>query len=246
MGNYRELPPPPALSDFVECFWTREPTIGESGRHRVLPDGCSDVIFTLDGRGAGATAVGTMTRPIVVADVSSRSYVGVRFRPGKATLFLGVPATDLTDIDVPLADLWSDAGGAIARFEDAANDRERIEIVSGVLLARLRRTSRASISVDEALRRIVASAGNLSIGSLASVIGVSRQHLAKCFAHEVGVSPKTFARVVRLRRALQRVREVPDPDWAALALECGYYDQSHLISEFREITGLTPEGWVAD
>src|SRR3954452_20730890 len=212
MGNYRELPPPTALSDFVECFWTREPSEDDSGRHRVLPDGCSDVIFTVDARGTGATAVGTMTRPILVTDASSRSYVGVRFRPGKATVFLGVPATELTDIDVPLADLWSDAGDAIARFEDAANDRERIEIVSGVLLARLRRISPASISVDEALRRIVESAGNLSIGSLASVIGLSRQHLAKRFAHEVGVSPKTFARVIRLRRVLQRVREMPDPD----------------------------------
>src|SRR5690348_8651433 len=72
-----------------------------------------------------------------------------------------------------------------------------------------------------------------------------RRHLAKRFAHDVGVSPKMFARVVRLRRVLERVRSVSQPDWVALALECGYYDQSHLIGEFREITGMSPEQWVA-
>lgn len=249
MSNYREHAPPPELKDFVECLWTREATEPEKGSavHRVLPDGCSDVIFLYDARGAHATAVGTMTRPLVVSEALSRSFIGVRFRPGKATAFLGVPASELTDLTVPLIEIWPppDAASLVARFEESATDQERLDLLARVLLERAARMELSSVSVDEALRRIITSAGNLSIGTLASVVGVSRQHLAKRFAHDVGISPKAFARVVRLRQVLQRVRATPDPDWTTLALECGYYDQSHLIGEFREITGLTPEGWVA-
>ena len=249
MAAYREHAPPPELMDFVECFWTREapalidPSNG-SAVHRVLPDGCSDVIFTFDNRGANASAVGTMTRPIIVDEMPGRSFVGVRFHPGKATTFLGLPANEITDLSVPLGDIWRDAASTVARFEECHTNEERVNLLARVLLARAPRAMAGAGSVDEALRRIVASAGNLSIGTLASVVGVSRQHLAKQFAHDVGVSPKTFARVVRLRRVLERVRSVSDPDWAALALEHGYYDQSHLIGEFREITGMSPERWI--
>jgi len=247
MSLYREHSPPAALAEYVECFWTRAAVtdVSAAAAHRVLPDGCSDVIFTFDGRGAEATAVGTMTRPIIVTENPARAFVGVRFLPGKATAFLGVPASELTDLSVHLVNLWPDAESLVAEFEERTTDEERIDLLARALLARAARLNAASLSVDEALRRIITSAGNLSIGTLASVVGVSRQHLAKRFAHDVGISPKAFARVVRLRQVLERVRATPDPDWAALALECGYYDQSHLIGEFREITGLTPEGWVA-
>ena len=81
------------------------------------------------------------------------------------------------------------------------------------------------------------SGGRASIDSVASAAGVSRQHLARAFAYHVGVSPKIFARVVRFRRALALAG---GRDWAGLAAELGYFDQSHLIADFREFAGVTP------
>ena len=107
-------------------------------------------------------------------------------------------------------------------------------------------SARAQHDVDEAVRRIVDAGGTLGITRLAPALGVSRQHLARRFSELVGVSPKTFARVVRLGRVVERVRAVPvgEPvNWSALAIELGYYDQSHLVDEFREMTGLTPTAW---
>ena len=72
-----------------------------------------------------------------------------------------------------------------------------------------------------------------------AVAGVSRQHLARAFAHHVGVSPKTFARVMRFRRAIAIARGGRE-GWAELAEELGYFDQSHLIADFREFAGETP------
>ena len=91
--------------------------------------------------------------------------------------------------------------------------------------------------VDAAVDRILRSGGRATIDSIAAAAGVSRQHLARAFAYHVGVSPKTFARVIRFRRAL---RLAGSQDWSALALELGYFDQSHLIADFREFAGETP------
>ena len=81
--------------------------------------------------------------------------------------------------------------------------------------------------------------------SLAPALGVTRQHLARAFARHVGVPPKMFARVARVRRALATARVATSVDWAALALDVGYYDQAHLAGEVRELTGRTPSEWLA-
>ena len=96
------------------------------------------------------------------------------------------------------------------------------------------------------MRRIVDAGGSLGITRLAPALGVTRQHLARRFAQLVGVSPKTFARVVRLGRVVERARAVPVGEavnWSAIAAELGYYDQAHLVDEFRELAGVTPAAW---
>jgi methylphosphotriester-DNA--protein-cysteine methyltransferase len=99
--------------------------------------------------------------------------------------------------------------------------------------------------VDAAVRAILRAGGNLSISALPPALGVTRQHLARAFAMHVGVPPKTFARVARVRRALAKARVSVTVDWAALALDAGFYDQAHLSGEVRDLTGRTPSEWLA-
>jgi AraC-like DNA-binding protein len=76
-------------------------------------------------------------------------------------------------------------------------------------------------------------------------IGLStRRYLARAFARHVGVPPKMFARVARVRKVLAKARVASKIDWTALALDAGYYDQAHLAGEVREITGRTPTEWL--
>lgn len=256
-ASYREYQPSNKLRPFVECLWTRDTVLAahepsSSSVHRVLPDGCIDVVLGFSGQAdepESAMAVGTMTRALVLEPGSSpECFVGVRFRPGKAAGFLTTPASELTDLRVSLDDLWVDAAEvreALAVGRDAV---ERVRALERVLAARVSPSVIAShTDVDEAVRRIVAAGGSLGITRLAPSLGVTRQHLARRFSQLVGVSPKTFARVVRLGRVIERVRAVPATEavnWSALAVELGYYDQSHLVDEFRELTGVTPTGWV--
>lgn len=69
---------------------------------------------------------------------------------------------------------------------------------------------------------------------------MTRQHLTRRFKRQVGVAPKQFCRLTRFRALFEAVYSSPRVDWAAAAVDCGYYDQAHLIAEFKEFTGLTP------
>ena len=253
-GGYREHAPPVALRPFVECIWTREPGAkeepGAAVVHRVLPDGSIDIVFEFTPSGGAPEsiqAVGTMTRPLVVNAVTDDSFVGVRFRPARAAAFLRLPASELTDLRVALDDLWSDAAAVRDRFAKATGVTARVAALEQVLMARLAHGANVEHrDVDEAVRRIIESGGSLGITKLAPSLGVTRQHLARRFADLVGVSPKTFARIVRVRRVIAAARATSNgdgPNWSSLALDAGYYDQAHLIDEFRELTGLAPTAW---
>ena len=255
-SSYREYSPSDTLRPFVDCFWTRDIVAAQSGDratlvHRVLPDGCIDVVLTFSEHGdepASAMVVGTMTKALVLDAVHApESFVGVRFRPAKAAAFLDLPANEVTDLRVSLDEIWPDAADVREALGAPSEAIARVRALERVLAARLSPTSaRPEHDVDEAVRRIVDAGGTLGITRLAPALGVSRQHLARRFSELVGVSPKTFARVVRLGRVVERVRAVPvgEPvNWSALAIELGYYDQSHLVDEFREMTGLTPTAW---
>jgi AraC-like DNA-binding protein len=246
--EYTEYAPPPPLWEYVECFWTRGTPSSPNAQHHVLPDGSIDLLLTYTSPETGAApasalAVGTMTRPLVVGAADASAYVGVRFWPGRALPFIGVPAAELTDLRVAISDVWRDRGGGLENVNvgDVATLRSRLEVS---LMERLAAARPPDGTVDAAVRAILRAGGNLSIASLAPALGVTRQHLARAFATYVGVSPKVFARIARVRRVLARARVATQVDWAALAIDAGFYDQSHLVGDVRELTGRTPTEWL--
>jgi AraC-like DNA-binding protein len=95
-----------------------------------------------------------------------------------------------------------------------------------------------------ALRRLKQEGGRLSIAALAEEIGCSRKHLAAGFREHVGIPPKTVARLLRFRQVLQLVDGADQVNWAAIAQEAGYADQSHFSNDFRQITGRSPNAYL--
>jgi AraC-like DNA-binding protein len=244
---YREYPPHPALAGHVDCVWAARAPAGAS-THRVLPDNCVDILWQ-DGGQAGF-AVGMMSRAIVVASVKPVRTLAVRFKPGAAGAFLAAPLHALTDQRADIDLLWgrSDADRlADALWAGDLPDRARLTVIERELLLRLGAAGGAAASppgealVRRALRALDASDGALRIEQLAAQLGVSRQHMAARFREQVGLSPKLYARILRFRRATAALKALPAPDWAQLALDCGYFDQSHLIHDFQEFAGSAPE-----
>ena len=127
------------------------------------------------------------------------------------------------------------------RLLNTASLEARFKCVERWLLARLKPRSIVHPAVRWAVDRIAASGGRIAIEDLATQTGFTRKHLGNLFQQQVGLSPKSLARIHRFRGALALLStgdgQVP---WAELAEQCGYYDQSHLINEFRRFTGFSP------
>jgi len=273
---YTEIAPPVDLAPYVDRLWLRT-SAGSAGRiHRVLPDGCVDII--VDAGLSAARIVGTMTRAIEVPDGPSQ-MIAVRFRPGTATAVIGAPLAELTDRVTDLADIGvagdlvgrvcdpvagaADAaatsldaprapmsaeltrerqGPLPARIPIAAADHARVVALVVWLRARLAEAAPPDAMIARAVAQL--STGETRIDDVAARLGVTRQHLARSFRREVGISPKQLARIARMQRAAAALRR--GGDLAMLAAELGYFDQSHLSHELRDLVGLTPAAVAAE
>lgn len=245
LTSYGEFPPCPALRPYVACLWAAHSVAaGEDSAHRVLPDNCVDILW--QDTGADAFAVGMMSTPIWVPARRPVRTVAVRFRPGAAALFLGAPLHVLTDTRADLADLWGRAGALRlqdALWQPALTTAARLRLIEQALLARLADAVPAPTLGQRAVAAIEASQGTLRLEALADALHVSRQHLALQFRQQVGLTPKLFARICRFRRASAALRDGGAVELAQLALDCGYFDQSHLIRDFHDFAGTTPAAW---
>ena len=254
--NYREYPPGPALTPWVQCCWlleSRGPLPGEA----ILPDGRMEMIVHFGEpfrriREGGApepqpkSFLADQLRACLRVEPSARAGVlGVRFRPAGAVPFAGFPLHEAAGLALPLDGIWSRP--AVARLEqqiaEAPSDAARLAGVEGFLLDRLRPRWKAPPVVDAAVRRILGAggAGGLAdVEPLADWLGLSARQLSKHFRHYVGLGPKTLSRIARFQAVLRLMQEAPRIPWAGAALDCGYYDQAHLIGDFREFAGTSP------
>ena len=248
--DYQEFPPSPALAGHVRCYWrgvSRVAPFETPLPQRVLPDGCTDIVLHLADAGRSLRSVdvvGTMTRPLLLTLDAPAEHLGIRFHPGCASAFFGISADELTDRSAGLDTLWAgaDAGEQLAgqRSLDA-----RLRWLERQLLRRLDRVAGTALLAKRVAALIRETGGRLRIDELTARTGCTRQYLGRVFAEHLGVSPKHYARIERFVQLAKRVDRTPAAGWADLAAEHGYYDQAHLIHEFREFTGLAPETYLA-
>ncbi|MGW0600865.1 DUF6597 domain-containing transcriptional factor [Streptomyces sp. NPDC002776] len=193
------------------------------GTGRVLPDGCMDLLWH-EGR---LSVAGADTRAHLT-EGEAGSWVGVRFFPGSAPAFLGVPAHELRDRRVDLADLWPAAEvRRLAGRVDGAADLPRA--LEDLVLERAE-------PPDPLLRRLVGAldAGR-TVGATADELGLGVRQLHRRALDAFGYGPKTLARILRFRRALRLAAEVP---FAEAAARAGFADQAHLAREVKELAGV--------
>lgn len=249
---YMETPPAPELASLVESFWTirsRGP-LAAAVLHRVVPDNCNDIIFDFrdptprtwnPAARLRSYAVGAMRRPLLVRFAGTVDLIGVRFRPGCGPAFLGVPANELTDAIVPLADLWGQTGRDAESIIAEADAVDRVRAFEELLSHCRPASLEGDRAVAHALQRIEESCGQVRIRDLHEALGLSRRQLERLFAANVGVSPKMACRVTRFRRAQRHLLDRPGASLSRTAFACGYADQPHFTREFAELAGLSPD-----
>jgi AraC-like DNA-binding protein len=172
--------------------------------------------------------------------VGESAGMQLNLNPLGAYALLGRPLHEIANRTVGLEDLLGVEGARLGeRLGATASWEQRFALLETALRERLQRAKPASEAIAWAWRRLESSAGRVRIGALADTIGCSRKHLVAQFREQIGLPPKRVARVLRFQRARDLLRR-GDADPTNLAVACGYYDQSHLHREFRELAGMTP------
>lgn len=157
---------------------------------------------------------------------------------------LGVSAAELASCVYDLADVWGRAvGDLIGRLKAAGTWQQRFRILDQEFLRTLFPAAAPSKLVW-AWDRLTQSRGCLSIHSLARDLGWSRRHFSERFRAELGVTPKTAARIFRFERACWVLKH-ERPSLAETAVACGYHDQAHMTSEWNALAGCAPKAWMA-
>jgi AraC-like DNA-binding protein len=216
--GYRDFPPPPHLRELVECAWVVD---GPPEPVRVLPDGCMDLI-----RMSGRIMVAGPDTGVSMNQRGREPFVGLRFRPGALPRLLGVPASELRDGRVPLADLGVTCG----------RDRSLVELVTALAAAEPARET-APWSIGQLLHITERLDRGADVADVAGDAGWSSRTLQRQCTAVYGYGPATLRRILRFRRAMRLLEA--GASTADAAATAGFSDQPHLHREVRGLTGMS-------
>lgn len=248
--------PHPRLRPYVDRYIGYEERAVTLLRRREMPGarvvliiGWGDPLDVVDPRSAGRGAYGVTSFTagmfdsyVVTSTVGVGRGVELMLEPLAARRLLGLPMGELTNQVLPLDDMPGDwARDLPDRLAEEPDWTRRFALLDVTLGAQLAAGTAPDPRVQWAWNMLRRSHGRMGIAGLAAELGWSRRHLAATFRREVGLTPKTAARVLRFERAYASLGQHDhDGGWADVAAASGYYDQAHLIRDFREFAGGTP------
>jgi AraC-like DNA-binding protein len=247
------------LATYVEAIWFTSRDALPHTRERGLPTGRVDIVIPLlqdsivrfddvDSSDArhfrGAVVSGAQDRFVVRGMGGASSVIGVHFKPGGAAIFFGGALRQFANQTLLLEDVWGVAARDLRqRLQAALQASQKIRILEGELLSRLSGARSVDRMVTWALHVLEVNPSAARITAVQRASGCSPQQFIRRFAGTVGITPKRYARVLRFNTLLPRLARVGPRDWANVAAEAGYFDQSHLIHEFRQLAGMTPASY---
>jgi AraC-like DNA-binding protein len=252
---YLEHIPAPPLNRFVRVLWYARAPEPAHRRERILPTGNTQVIlnlardFLLDcPEGAPARkmpasqVVGARTVYEIVDTSDMADLIGVVFQPGGLPLFAKDAADLFSNRSVGLEDVWGiHAQGLRDRLRELNTPQQKLQYLE-MFLATFCVTGKHGYAVmpaiEFALQRFGQDACVASVCEVARSVGWSERRFSQVFREQVGLSPKVWCRVQRFQRVVRQLHAGADVPWPELALECGYYDQSHFANEFRAFSGI--------
>ena len=243
------------LAPFIESLHYHQGEIPEK-LERILPGGrihlmvnlYEDEFRTYHGPGCaavhrthGAVLGGPSSQATVIDTREQRCLVSVDFRLGGAAAFFRAPLGEARDHLVELDQLWG-REGAVLREEllEAGRPEAMFQVLETVLLKQIVSPEHPDPAIPFAA---CAFERGTPISDVASRLGLLPKTFVRRFRAQTGLTPKRFSRVRRLQRMLGSIPDPSAADWAEVALEHGYTDQTHLIHDFRDLTGLTPTAY---
>ncbi len=250
VAGYREFVPPDDMAPYCEALWIhRTPhAAAPGGSHRVLPEVAVGLAFEVfrDETGRVTSGAPVLIGPTLHALpyhlMPGRELAAIRIKPEWAGPLLGIDPPAFEDQVV-------DLGGVCPRIADRLHEamwntrtpEESVRVLAAAIRGRHEAVSAPPSSLaSAALDRVRRTAGRVTCDRLAATLGVSDRHFRRHVLDSTGVSPKAYARVLRLVASMLDADRVDRPSWADIAARAGYCDQSHLIRECTALAGASP------
>lgn len=242
-GRYRQEAPVAALRRHFRCAWTNSIPNDHVGAISVVPDGCVDLLWrdgALRVAGPDVTAATPLLQP-------GATVVGVRFQPGAAKNWLGLPMSEIVGLQVDLADLW---GGRAREISDRIGEESTAKERSAILQTELVRLKADNEEPARDVAAVFDLLGHDSLGPRNKIsmildrLDMSPRTLRRRSHEHFGYGPKTLDRILRFQRLLALAIRSPNKPLAGMAYDIGYADQAHMSREVRELTGLSPRAFV--
>lgn len=226
---------------------------------RIVPNGLMELMFYLGERPTSMDASKNLTENTIVSGqqkgfydiaVSGKlSLFSISFLPYGAKMFFGIPSNDFFDCNIPLRYLLKDG---VERLEDNLFEADTFEakicIVEAFLVALLKRNAKEYElgRIVKSISLINQSKGLIGIDELSSSACLSRKQFERAFSDYIGTSPKQFLRTIRFQYSLYEKQRNKNIDLTELAYSCGYYDQSHMINDYKLLSGKTPTQYFSE
>jgi AraC-like DNA-binding protein len=254
---YLEHIPAPPLDRYIRALWYSRNADPRHRLERMLPSGCVQVILNLardflldcpEGRASRTSPpsliVGARSHYEIVDTSDMADLIGIVFRPAGFAPFASDAVDLFSNRFISLEDVWGRSALTLRdRLREIPTPAARLRCLedhlSHTFAARLAQKSPPRHSmVDYALRRFERAPLVSSIRNVAQSTGLSERRFSQVFREQVGFSPKVWTRIQRFQRAVTQLHAGVDLPWAEIALQCGYYDQSHFANEFRAFSGI--------
>ena len=259
---YLERTPHPALAPYIKTFWYARDPQATHRPQRVLPSGHAQIVISLARdyltdanhpinplqHSPAAILLGIYSRHQQIDAIDLSELIGILFHPGGTVPFFPDTTALFTNCETALEDIWGRASSNLRNdLREAPTPDRKFDLLNFALLYRLKesRIRQRSPLIDFALTHLHQAPGATSIAQLTRTIGLSPRRLSQLFREQVGVSPKLYCRIQRFQQAVQQIHRGADIHWVELALDCGYYDQSHFANDFHAFSGLSPTTYSA-
>lgn len=254
MEKFRIIQPSAALTPFVKHYWVLETNGPMPVPQRIIPNGCIELVFYRKGMVSSLTGSKQFPRSFVGGqfigyhDLTAAGTVNmlfVVFEPHGAKPFFRLPMNELNGRNIPVQDLGDKQLDELTRkVMNTPDDNACIRHIENFLLQRLSGFSeynhKRMLGAINAINR-----QPLSTAELPGIACLSYKQFKRIFAEYIGANPKEFLRIVRFQRALYKLQTHNEANLAQLAAECGFYDQPHMINEFKLFSGYTPSEYIA-
>lgn len=252
--SFQILYPSPKLAPYIKMYWTMKGSVksGEQHIQRIIPNGLTEIIFYQNDVPESSTKNGFLKDKSQISGQKNIPFdlivsgqiklFSILFKPHGISRFFNIPASELFNQTIPLRYLL---GSQLDKIEDelfeATSNSEQVAIVEKLLLQlSAKRESYKLPRITESVIQINAENENKTIPDLAAVACLSRKQFERNFTELIGISPKQFMKVIRFQRALFIQQNNSNLKLTELACNVGYFDQSHMISDFKELSGFTP------